>query len=177
MEAKKGVKVNMYGQAILSSVDLRDLLLQGKNIGHLNVVRDDEIELFEKYQSMLLPEAITFLDAPEENLTFDEFHQRCADEWIFPAVYQQIDVLSWLLDKCKTQQEIDRVHQEYALYKERDLIILLRLFIFLVDYMRKNKFVWGVGRGSSVSSYILYLIGVHRVDSLKYGFDIKDYLK
>jgi DNA polymerase III alpha subunit len=82
-----------------------------------------------------------------------------------------------LLDKCKTQQEIDRVNDEYTLYEERDLIMLLRLFIFLVDYMRKNKFVWGVGRGSSVSSYILYLIGVHRVDSLKYGFDIRDYLK
>jgi len=177
MEAQDGVKVNMYGQAILSSDNLRELLLQGKNISHLNVIFDEEIKLFEEYQSALLSETVTFLDAPEEVLTFDEFHQNCADEWIFPVVYQQIDVLSWLLDKCKTQEEIDRVNDEYTLYKERDLIMLLRLFIFLVDYMRKNKFVWGVGRGSSVSSYILYLIGVHRVDSLKYGFDIRDYLK
>lgn len=175
--SKNGVKVNMYGQAILSSDNLRELLLQGKNIGHLNVIKDEEIELFEEYQSALLSETITFLDAPEEKLTFDEFHQQCADEWVFPVVYQQIDVHRWLIDKCKTQQEIDRVNEEYVLYKDRDLVMLLRLFIFLVDYMRKNKFIWGVGRGSSVSSYILYLIGVHRVDSLKYGFDIKDYLK
>lgn len=167
----------MYGQAILSSKNLRELLLQGKNISHLNVVFDEEIKLFQEYQSSLLPETITFLDAPEEVLTFDEFHERCADEWIFPVVYQQIDVHSWLIDKCKTQQEIDRVNEEFVLYEERNLIMLLRLFIFLVDYMRKNKFVWGVGRGSSVSSYILYLIGVHRVDSLKYGLEIKDYLK
>jgi DNA polymerase III alpha subunit len=181
MEAKeslrKDVKVNMYGQAILSSDNLRELLLQGKNISHLNVIFDEEIDLFREHQSALLPETITFLDAPEEVLTFDEFHQKCAEEWIFPVVYQQIDVHSWLLDKCKTQQQIDRVNVEYSLYEARDLIMLLRLFIFLVDYMRKNKFVWGVGRGSSVSSYILYLIGVHRVDSLKYGFDIRDYLK
>jgi len=177
MEAKEGVKVNMYGQAILSSDNLRELLLQGKNISHLNVIFDEEIDLFQEYQSTLLPETVTFLGPPEEVLTFDEFHQKCADEWIFPTVYQQINVHSWLLDKCKTQQEIDRVNDEYTLYEERDLIMLLRLFIFLVDYMRKNKFVWGVGRGSSVSSYILYLIGVHRVDSLKYGFDIRDYLK
>lgn len=177
METTDSIKVNMYGQAILTSDNLRELLLQGKNISHLNVIFDEEIRLFEEYQSALLSETITFLDAPEEVLTFDEFHQKCADEWVFPVVYQQIDVLSWLLDKCKTQEEIDRVNDEYTLYKERDLIMLLRLFIFLVDYMRKNKFVWGVGRGSSVSSYILYLIGVHRVDSLKYGFDIRDYLK
>jgi DNA polymerase III alpha subunit len=167
----------MYGQAILSSDNLRELLLQGKNISHLNVVFDDDLNLFQEYQSSLLPEVITFLEKPEEKLTFDEFHAACADDWIFPVVYQQIDVLTWLLDKCKTQEEIDRVNKEYKLYEERDLVMLLRLFIFLIDYMRKNKFVWGVGRGSSVSSYILYLIGVHRVDSLKYELDIKDYLK
>jgi len=178
METKEGgIKVNMYGQAILSSNELRELLLQGKSISHLNVVFDDEIKLFQEHQAELLHETITFLDAPEEKLTFDEFHQKCADEWIFPEIYQQIDVKKWLLDKCKTQKEVDRVHEEYKLYEERDLIMLLRLFIFLVDYMRKNNFIWGVGRGSSVSSYILFLIGVHRVDSLKYGFDIRDYLK
>ena len=177
METKDSLAVNMYGQALLSSNNLRDLLLQGKNISHLNVISDEEIDLFQKYQSTLLPEVITFLDAPEEKLTFDEFHQVCADEWVFPAVYQQIDVRNWLLDKCKTQEEIDRVNEEYILYEERDLVMLLRLFIFLVDYMRKNKFIWGVGRGSSVSSYCLYLIGVHRVNSLLYQLDIHDYLK
>jgi len=174
---KSGVKVNMYGQAILSSDNLRDLLLQGKNISHLNVVFDEEIELFQKYQSELLHETITFLDAPEEKLTFDEFHQKCADEWVFPDIYQQINVHKWLLDKCKTQEEIDRVNEEYVLYEERDLIMLLRLFIYLIDYMRKNNFLWGVGRGSAVSSFCLYLIGVHRVNSIKYGLSIKDYLK
>ena len=171
------MKINMYGQAILSSDKLMGLLLQGKNIGHLNVVQDEEIELYEKYQDILLRQKTIFLDAPAEDLTFDDFHLQKADEWIFPLEYQQIDVLAFLLDKCKTQQEIERVNEEYLLYSERDLVMLLRLFIFLVDYMRKNKFIWGVGRGSSVSSYILYLIGIHRVNSLKYGFDIKDYLK
>ena len=167
----------MYGQAILSSDKLRELLLQGKNIGHLNVVQDEDIQLYEKYQDILLRQKTIFLDAPAEDLTFDDFHLQKADEWIFPLEYQQIDVLTFLLDKCKTQQEIDRVNEEYLLYLERDLVMLLRLFIFLVDYMRKNKYIWGVGRGSSVSSFCLYLIGIHRVDSLRYGFSISDYLK
>lgn len=177
METEKSLVVNMYGQAILSSDNLRELLLQGKNISHLNVIFDEEIDLFREYQSSLLQETITFLDAPEEKLTFDEFHEKCADEWIFPVVYQQIDVKAFLTDKCKTQQEIDRVNEEYILYEERNLIMLLRLFIYLIDYMRKNKFVWGVGRGSSVSSYILYLIGTHFVDSIRYNLDIRDFLK
>ena len=35
----------------------------------------------------------------------------------------------------------------------------------------------GVGRGSSVASYILYLIGVHRIDSIKYNLDWKEFLR
>lgn len=177
MATEKAVKTNKYGQAILSSDHLRELLLQGKNIGHLNVIRDSEIELYEKYQSELLKNKTVFLDPPEEELSVDDFHKQRAEEWVFPEIYQTIDVHKWLLDKCTEQEQIDRVNEEYVMYEERDLIMLLRLFIYLVSYMRENKFVWGVGRGSSVSSYILFLIGVHRVDSLKYGFDIKDYLK
>jgi len=177
METKKGIKTNSYGQAILSSENLRDLLLQGRHINHLNVVRDEEIELFEKFQSTLIPETITFLEAPAEDLSFDEFHLKCAKEWIFPAIYQQIDVKAWLHERCKTQVEHVRVDEEYVLYEERDLIMLLRLFIFLVEHMRKNNIVWGVGRGSSVSSYILFLIGVHRVDSLKYGLSASEFLR
>lgn len=179
METEKSrvVKVNMYGQAILGSDDLIELILQGKNISHLNVDDDEEIILFKKYQDSLISDTIVFLEPPEEKLSFDEFHLKCSEEWVFPKIYQQINVLEWLLNKCKTEKEIARVKEEYKLYEERNLIMLLRLFIFLVDYMRKNKFLWGVGRGSSVSSYILYLIGVHKVDSLLYNLDICEYLK
>jgi DNA polymerase III alpha subunit len=63
------------------------------------------------------------------------------------------------------------------LYDERHLEPVLQLMIFLVDTFRKNKIVWGVGRGSSVASYCLYLIGVHRINSLRYGLDIGEFLK
>ena len=139
--------------------------------------QDSETELFQQYQSELLSETITFLDAPEELLSFDKFHENCAKEWVFPVIYQQINVKTWLLDKCKTQHEVDRVNEEYKLFEERNLIMLLRLFIFLVNYMRENKLIWGIGRGSAVSSFCLFLIGIHRVDSLKYNLNIKDFLK
>jgi len=49
--------------------------------------------------------------------------------------------------------------------------------IYLVDFMRENEIVWGVGRGSSVASYVLYLIGVHRIDSIKFGLDWREFLR
>ena len=66
---------------------------------------------------------------------------------------------------------------ELAEFKARNLFPILQLLIYIIDTMRKNNLVWGVGRGSSVASYILYLLGVHKVDSVKYNLNIKEFLK
>ena len=57
------------------------------------------------------------------------------------------------------------------------MIDLLRWLKYFVDTMRSNNLTWGVGRGSSVASYVLYLLGVHKVDSIKYKLDLKEFLR
>jgi len=54
---------------------------------------------------------------------------------------------------------------------------LLKWMKYFVDTCRTNRVVWGVGRGSSVASYVLYLIGVHRIDSMKYNLDWQEFLR
>lgn len=160
---------------VLTSSQLMELLLQGKPITHLVVEPDEETQLFHYYQDQVLSDAdrVVFLIPEMTDDTIDSG----ASEWMIPSRYHNIDVRSWALAKCKTQQQIDRVEMEYTEYAKRDLVMLLRTFIFLVDHFRDNGIIWGVGRGSSVNSYLLYLIGVHRVDSVKYNLDIKDYLR
>ena len=63
------------------------------------------------------------------------------------------------------------------MFEQRGLYPILQLLVYIIDIMRKNNLVWGVGRGSSVASYVLYLMGVHKVDSYKYSLDIKEFLK
>ncbi|NJO62370.1 MAG: hypothetical protein HC836_30345 [Richelia sp. RM2_1_2] len=65
--------------------------------------------------------------------------------------------------------EKDRVLTELNLFRERNMEMVLRSLIFLVDLMRNNNVVWGVGRGSSCASYCLFLIGIHKVDAIKYS--------
>ena len=77
-------------------------------------------------------------------------------------------------DNAATSQRVD---MELNLYKERGLIPILQVLVYVVDTLRKNSLVWGVGRGSSVASYVLYLIGIHKIDSLKYNLDIREFLK
>ena len=70
-----------------------------------------------------------------------------------------------------------RVNDELTLYKKLDLLPVLRTIIFVINTLRENSVVWGVGRGSSVSSYVLYLIGAHDVDSIKYDLDVNEFLR
>ena len=96
-----------------------------------------------------------------------------------PLHYKELDVEKYIHGKLveRDPDEIGRVETELDMYRERGLFPVLQLLIWIVDTMRKHNLVWGVGRGSSVSSYLLYILGVHKVDSYKYGLDIKEFLK
>ena len=106
-----------------------------------------------------------------------EFHAACQSNWHMPDDYKQLDIAKWVLDQCKTDAELQRVGEELLLFVERNLLDLLRYLKYLVDLMRANNILWGVGRGSSVASYVLYLIGIHRINSMYYDLDIKEFLK
>jgi DNA polymerase III alpha subunit len=94
-----------------------------------------------------------------------------------PDEYKALDIAQYILDLCKTEPELQRVGQELLLYQERKLFPLLCYLKYFVDTMRANNVVWGLGRGSSTASYVLYLLGVHKIDSLYYDLPIEEFLK
>lgn len=106
-----------------------------------------------------------------------EFDKQNQSNWFMPKEYYDLDIAAWVLDQCKQDHELQRVGEELLLFQEKNLFPLLRYLKYLVDTMRANNIVWGVGRGSSVASYVLYLIGVHHIDSLYYDLPIEEFLK
>ena len=90
--------------------------------------------------------------------------------------YQSFPIESWLLSQCTTEEEQVRVTKELELFIQHDMFDLLFYLKYLIDTMREHKIVWGVGRGSSVASFVLYLLGVHRINSIKYELDIHEFL-
>lgn len=110
-------------------------------------------------------------------ISVEEFDQTNQSIWYMPQEYQDLDIAKWLLDQCTQDYQLQRVGQELLMYQERNLFPLLCYLKYLVDTMRQHGVVWGVGRGSSVASYVLYLIGIHRIDSIKYDLDIQEFLK
>ena len=113
----------------------------------------------------------------ELDIDVAQFHKENQDNWNMPDSYKNLDIAKYLLDLCKTDVELQRVGKELLLYQQRDMFKLLCFLVYLVDTMRDNDIVWGVGRGSSVASYVLYLIGVHKIDSIYYDLDIDEFLR
>lgn len=98
-------------------------------------------------------------------------------EWFIPNDYKNMDIRSWLIEQCQTQEELDRVNLELDLFDKNNLSDILPVMKYVVDTLRSQNIVWGVGRGSSVSSYCLYLIGIHKINSLKYELPITEFFK
>ena len=79
----------------------------------------------------------------------------------FTTLYNQVEGRYSLELQGKA---IERIVVELEEVKARGMVEFMRTVIFILDELKKNNVVWGVGRGSSCASYLLYLIGLHVVD-------------
>jgi len=172
------MRQNKHGEMIFSQDDICDLLMQGQDLAAFEGMFVDRINL-EDMSHVLdnVPAFVEYDRMCQEDLTTEAYDHRCQQVWFMPDEYRNMDIAKWVLDQCKTEEELQRVGKELLLYQERDLFFLLKQLKYIVDVWRDNNIVWGVGRGSSVSSYILYLIGVHKIDSIYYDLDVHEFLR
>jgi DNA polymerase III alpha subunit len=111
------------------------------------------------------------------NIDIEEFDRICQSEWFMPDKYKNCNIVEFILDQTNNEVEYQRAVEELTEYEHRNMFDLLRWLKYVVDTCRSNNIIWGVGRGSSVSSYVLYLLGVHRIDSIKYNLDWQEFLR
>ena len=169
--------VDQWGRVIFDADDAVELLLRGYNICDLSIASAPLIEQYNK--ACFAHNKADYTISPPNTPTVPpaEAAIRRQARWWMPDEYQTLDIRTRLLSQCQTSEQIDRVVLELQLFEALELIPVLRLLCFLVDQWRASGVLWGVGRGSSVASYCLYLIGVHRIDSLAYQLDINEFLK
>lgn len=173
------MKQNNFGELVFSESDVCDLLMQGHNLDSLkNVVVDHSVDLEQLAMLVERPDSLLTWSFPYDATTsVPEFHLTQQMSWHMPTEYQQLDIAEYVLALCDNEAELQRCGQELLLYQERNLFDLLRYLKYLVDVMQQNNVIWGVGRGSSVASYVLYKLGVHRIDSLYYNLDVGEFLR
>lgn len=147
-------------------------------------VRSNKADSFRVFEET--PETRRFGKLTGVKLTTPQSHDLVMPEvsTTIPAKYRDMDLKEFLLDKLDsysgpgtTEEAGRRIHAEYMWMEQHNQLDVVRTLIFVVDRLKECGVVWGVGRGSSVNSFILFLIGVHHVDPLKYGLDWREFLR
>lgn len=164
---------NVFGEVIYSEDDILEHLMSSSESSISGAITPVDISK----ALDILENPPSFKQPTPENITVEEYDSNNQKQWLMPQQYKDLDIAKYVLDKCKTDAELQRVGKELLLYYERNLFDLLKYLVYLTDVMRENKIIWGVGRGSSVASYVLYLIGVHKIDSIFYDLDIEEFLR
>lgn len=166
--------VDKHSRQILTEQDLCNLYMSDPTRTIRNALIDTSITFSDILEVNNIPECTVYQPNELSTNEFDKINQQL---WYIPVEYRNYDIATFVLDQCKTEEELQRAGTELLMFQEREMFPLLRYLKYLVDTMRKHNVMWGVGRGSSVSSYVLYLMGVHRINSLFYDLSIDEFLK
>ena len=173
---EKKQSIDDYSRSLVSERDLCEQLYRNPKFDY------NAAELKSAAQYNMALDSI-YLNFPKlkqlEEIAVDplERHQANQNTWFMPDEYKHMDIAKWLLDLCRNETELQRTGTELLMYADRDMLDLLRYLKYFVDTLRSNNIVWGVGRGSSVASFVLYLIGVHKINSISYGLDINEFIR
>ena len=159
------------GTVVLTADGAVEALYAGSDLDGCVIEPHEDVDLYQHSIRLLDTALDPLLTAGAQQ------HRDWYAEWTTPAPWSQMSVLDHCMDRCATDEQRIRVCEEYQLFDARKMIPVLRHLIWMVDDMRKRGIVWGVGRGSSVSSYVLFLIGINRIDPMKFDLDVSEFLK
>jgi DNA polymerase III alpha subunit len=172
------MKTDHLGQMVYNQDDCVNMLMRGHSMQVDGMLVDATVDL--ETSALILenvPKVVKYNPLALQAVTVEEFDHANQSNWLMPDQYKNLDIAEHVLNLCQSEAALQRVGEELLLYQARDLFDLLRYLKFLVDIIKQNNLIWGVGRGSSVASYVLYLLGVHRIDSIHYNLDIAEFLR
>jgi len=167
--------LNSDNEIIINEDKLVELFLQGKQVHTVTMENTVSVDRYNQFCSLFLIDENINVELPNNGL--DKYNKELVDNWFMPEEYKKINIIDHLLSKTKNEAEYQRVVTELTEFEERGLLSLLQYMMYFVELMRENDVVMGVGRGSSVASYVLYLLGVHKIDSIKYNLDYREFFR
>lgn len=168
------MKSDKFSNPIYEEKDLINLLYSGdiEKIDQVLVENSDLINTFEFHSNLNLRKTNDDI----YTIPLEEFDSACQEDWFIPEEYKNMDIEGYLVHICP-KENYQRLIEELQEFRERNMLMLLKTLKYLVDTLKEHKILWGVGRGSSVASYVLFLLKVHRIDSVKYKLDWREFLR
>lgn len=169
------MRLDKYSNPIFNEQDLFDSLYKGFKPTVNDTIIVDRTDSITQFENCLDFSFVPPID-PNDELTIEDFDRYLQSDWNMPEEYKKMDIEGFLVHVCP-KENYQRIIDELNAYKARNMLDLLRWLKYFVDTCSKEGVVWGIGRGSSVASYVLYLIGVHSIDSVKYNLDWQEFLR
>ncbi len=152
------------GLVIFTDQGLLQLARDGLSLDGLKALPSPEVEKFNLFSD-------------EQINTCFEMDESRWSEWNTPVEFKEMDIHSYLRALVDDPVYQGRLELELKLFEERNMLSLVKHACYLIDYMKKNGFIWGVGRGSSAASLIFYLIGLHRIDPILHDIPLNEFIK
>jgi DNA polymerase III alpha subunit len=168
------MRLDKFSNPIFNEQDIFEALYKGQTLSsEMFVESNDDIKSLESTAELKFWKSLDDYD-----LSLEEYDSSLQTDWNMPDEYKTLDIEQWVREQGPPwDPNFTRIEEELAAYKARNMLDLLRWLKFFVDTCSKEQVLWGVGRGSSVASYVLYLIGVHNIDPIKYNLDWQEFLR
>jgi len=169
------MKKEQYGQIVLEeedffkiiyrqTIDLEKILVEKSVAEQFNSAAKSNYEDF------------SLKTFEELDLDISEFDKINQNNWFMPKEYKTLDIEGYLVNVCP-KENYQRLIDELKLFRQYNMMDLLKFLKYLIDTMKKHNIMWGLGRGSSVASYVLFLLEVHKVNPIEYKLDFREFLK
>jgi DNA polymerase III alpha subunit len=165
------------GVSIVDPIDLASALTRGILPSELRVRgTSEDVQAF----NLQVAEADHLRQAIKEPINIDM-------AWRLPDEYKGIDLFEYISEALiarldtfgytdvQREQAIERIVAELDEIKLRGMTEFTKTIIYVLDTFRKKDIVWGVGRGSSCASYVLFILGLHVVDSIKFDVPMTEF--
>ena len=166
--------LNSDNEIIIDEDKLVELFLQGKNVHMVTMENTVQVGTYNHFSNLFRIGKTIDVETPSGGS--DKYNKELVENWYMPDEYKRLNIVDYILG-LSPEENYDRCFEELEEFEQRDLMPLLKYMVYFVSLMKENNVVMGVGRGSSVASYILYLIGVHKIDSIKYDLDYKEFFR
>lgn len=174
----KNRKLWYDGQVEVPAALIPNLLLSGVALNQIICSEDSIWDDVKKFN------AIEVDEIPNHK----EDHPQFNFGWNIPSKYLNLDLETFIYEKFEKEfalqhKVLDRIEDYISrlnveldfVNKNTSVLLLFKTIIFLIDEFKKNNVIWGVGRGSSCASLLLHVIGLHKVDPVKYGIPVEEF--
>jgi DNA polymerase III alpha subunit len=144
---------------------VRKLLEGGELPSHIIVGKSDDSDLYDlMYKS---------------NISISEINEEVTPKIICDMHYGDIidELIGTHRDDTDESLHKDRLAKEIDFFVKSDNMSLLGSIKALIKQFKSDNIVWGVGRGSSCASYVLYLLEVHDVNPILFSIPFSEFSK